>query len=162
MSEPGSDERSSQRGFSLTELLIVVAIIFILVATAVAMIAPTMQTRRLDAAAAMIAGKLTEARINAIKRNTQTNLTFDVTNRTVQVQTAAGVNIGVAEKLPADIGLSVAPVAVGAPRITFDSLGRLQTAAPPTVTLQASQAGKRKTVQVSAVGKIAVGAMTSY
>lgn len=156
------NEHDSQRGFSLTEMLVVAAIIFVIVATAIAVIAPTMQMRRLDTAAAMISSKLTEARINAIKRNTQTGLTFDVTDRTVRVQTSAGVNIGVAERLPADISLAVSPVAIGAPRITFDSLGRLQGATPPTVTLQASQAQKRKTVEVSAVGKISVGAMTSY
>ncbi len=154
--------RTNDAGFSAIEMLVVVAIIGVITAIAVPNIRQGLVSYRLDAAVAMVTSKLSEARMNAIKRNKQARLRIDTTQRTVKVQIAdtSGnfADLGATMTLPPGIDFAGTPPA----EITFSSLGRSTATANLTWTLQAAQIQKRKNVTVSPVGKVVVGAMVNY
>jgi prepilin-type N-terminal cleavage/methylation domain-containing protein len=80
-------ERNSERGFSLIEMLIVIAIIMIIAAMAIVQLQPSLQRNRANAAMAQVKNSLRQGREAAISDR-----------RTVQVQffTGAPCNVGTA------------------------------------------------------------------
>ena len=148
----------------MMELLIVIAVVAILLAIALPNVNRTLALQRLDTSTSILASKLADARMNAIKRNRPAWVAIDPTNRTVQIQTRdndnAIINLGAAEALPSGVDFT-APTA--AAQITFDSLGRLPTGtAAWTVTLRGAQNTKRKSLSVSIAGKVTVANMIDY
>src|SRR5271155_2465926 len=83
----GRRERSSQRGFSLIEMLIVIAIIMIIAGMAIVQLQPSLQRNRANAAMAQVKNALRQGREAAISDR-----------RTVQVQffTGAPCQVGTA------------------------------------------------------------------
>jgi type IV fimbrial biogenesis protein FimT len=142
----------NERGVSLLEILVVVAITGVVVAFAIPQVSRSLELQKLDTASARVSSKLSEARANAIKRNTLAKLNITAGSNTMQCATAA-ITIGPVETLPDGITFSTGSPA----NVTFDSLGRLNTTAQ-TVTLQ-SPSGKSKTISISVKGEITVGAM---
>jgi len=144
---------SKEGGASLLELLIVLGIVGVAVAIAAGRIGPTLELQRLDTASSMVASKLAEARMTAIKRNQLGKLHIDAGLTTMQV-TSPDTAVGPVETLPRNIIFTTSTPGT----IIFDSLGRLNTPAK-TVILQ-SQSGRTKTVLISAVGEITIGPMS--
>ena len=144
--------RTVDRGFSLFELMIVLAIAGILVMFLVPNVTQTLQTLRLDGSASMIYNKAKEARINAIKRNREAWLSIDTTGGEVQVQTTddtpATIDVGI-------VGLLQNTVTFGSgspTEVRFDSMGR------PTVvrTIVLETTDMSKTITISATGRVQV------
>jgi len=154
--EGGVGTSNGERGFSIIEIIVVLVVIAIMVAIAVPGTIKQLQAYRLQNSAAVLAGKLDEARMNAIKRNRTVWLRIDKTARTEQIRsnTPLGVvyDIGYPELLWQEINLD-APDSV---EVAFDSLGRYASG-PPTVVLLESNLSKRKNVMISPAGKVTVG-----
>lgn len=150
----GSAIDSSAGGISVIELLCAVTVIVVVMAIAVPSISKQLDIYRLDTSASLIAGKMREARMNAIKRNRQTWLALDASARTLKVQTtdasnpSVTVNLGQQEFLPLRIGFSGNPPS----QISFDSMGR--PLATQTIILTGTNSGSQKTITVSAAGRI--------
>lgn len=159
-----SGKRSRQRGFSILNLVIVVSVVGVLSAIALPSVSSTLQLHRLDTSASIMASKLSEARMQAIKRNRQVWLLVDPANQTMRLQTTdnsgSTINLGAAETLSQGVSF-VSPSAQT--QLRFDSLGRLPAGtAAWTITLQGAQNTKRKNVTISITGTINLGNMTSY
>ena len=151
-------------GFTVLEILIVVAVIGILLAIAIPNITRTLELHRLDTSASILASRLADARMNAIKRNRQAWVRIDPTNRTLQLQTTndagATINLGVAEALPDGVDFTSPWIAT---EIRFDGVGRLPTGtAAWTITLRGVRQTKRKSLSVTGIGKVTVANMIDY
>lgn len=143
-----------QRGFSLLEALCVAAFALIISALVAPQIKRTVQLYRLSAATSIVMAKLSDARMNAIKRNRTVFLTINRTARTVQVQFTNGgttTNVGGALILPGAVSFA----ATGPTSITYNSLGQLTTTAQ-TLTINGEQSGESKTITISATGRVTV------
>ncbi len=110
-----------------------------------------MRRHRLQASASMIAGKLTEARINALKRNRATWLLVDVDARRVQVQTTGAG--GVAENLgePGDLSEGVTFGTVPE-QVDYDAMGR--TTAVQSIEVTAGAQARTVTVRLTGAATI--------
>jgi type II secretory pathway pseudopilin PulG len=154
----GSNKKSPtvldrQEGHSLLELMIVVAMVTVITGYSVIQFGRAVELTRLDSAAARVASKLMDARMNAIKRNAQGTLSISTGSGTMRVNCPGSTPVGALEPLSPGISFASSTPAT----ITFDSLGRL-SAANQTVTLR-STAGRTKTVTVNAMGKITINNM---
>jgi len=147
---------NGERGFSIIEIFVVGVVISIMVAIAVPSSIRQLQAYRLQNSAALLAGKLDEARMNAIKRNRTVWLRIDKNARTEQIRSNTPLNvvfdIGYPELLSQEINLDAADSV----EVAFDSLGRYASG-PPTVVLIESNLSKRKNVMISPAGKVTVG-----
>ena len=147
--------RRTPRGFSLLELLIVVGLIGVITALAVPSVVRTLDTYGLDSDTSMLRAKLTEARMNAIKRNRQAWLAIDTGSGTVTVQSTTGnpattINVGTVGYMDPRVAFS----GTNPTEVRFDSMGR--PTATQTITVRATRTGLQRTVAVSAAGKITV------
>ena len=138
------------RGFSFIEVLVGVTVLAIIVVFAMQSFMTAMDNYRLDSSARRVVDKLQDARINAIKRNSQVWLAINTGARTFQVQTAGPLDIGSAALLETGVDFTTP---TNTP-ITFNSLGRPTPAAVRTVTLRSSYSAQTKTVTVSATGRV--------
>jgi Tfp pilus assembly protein FimT len=142
-------------GFGLLEIFVVAAIVLAVLLLTIPSVIRTLDIYSLDVSAAMLKGKLLEARINAVKRNRQSWLSVNTTDGTVIVQSTEGspavtVDVGTAGWLSDGVSfISGTPS-----QVTFDSLGR--PTSPQTVTLRASQSSLQRVVSVSVSGKVSV------
>ena|SRR5260221_14709644 len=71
--------KDTQAGFSLVELIVVLALILIIVAVSIPSITQTINNYRLDAAGHAVASLLQQTRIQAVKTNTPYYAQFDTT-----------------------------------------------------------------------------------
>ena len=153
-----------QQGLTIMELVIMIGLVGVVSAVAIPNVGRTLDLHRVDTATSLLAGKLSEARMNAIKRNRQAWVAIDPGNRTVRVQTTntagATINVGASETLPPGVNFG-SPSTVT--QVRFDSLGRLPTGTPAwTLTLRGAQNTQQKSVTISAAGRINVTNMSSY
>jgi type IV fimbrial biogenesis protein FimT len=146
---------SSPAGFTLLELMLVVALGMVIMGIALPNLRSMNETYRLSTAAVTVASKVHQARTNALKRNRPTWVLINGTARTVQVQSAdAGgvVNIDGAEFLPTGIVFASGP---GTVMVTFDSMGR-PVNPPQTIQLlqPSSGLGMTRTITVTSTGRV--------
>jgi prepilin-type N-terminal cleavage/methylation domain-containing protein len=84
--------RLAQRGFSMTELLVVVSIILILVAVALVTMVPTVQTSRANAGMEMVLGEMRRAHERAIDERWIYRVTFVPPNQ-IQLDVGQVANV---------------------------------------------------------------------
>jgi prepilin-type N-terminal cleavage/methylation domain-containing protein len=149
-----SGSGSGERGFSMIELIIVALIVAIMITASIPAIQRNLQLYRLESASGLVASRLMEARMVAIKRNRRASVTFNASLNTLEISSindsGQNVIIGSAISLPQDVTLLVSPTN----SISFTSLGRNQSNNDTNITLTHTRANYCKTVAVSAVGKI--------
>lgn len=150
----------SEKGFSLPEILVVSLIAAILCIIAIPQLSASLKLNRINTLNSAIASKLAEARIQAIKRNSQVSLKINFQNRKIWIE-AGGAQIGGSENYTPENIIQCSPSAnLTQETITFNSFGNLQTT-PLTIKVSDIGVNRSKTVQVSLSGKITVGGMTA-
>lgn len=148
--------RRNQDGFTLTELMIALGVIVVVSAIAIPGIVATLESYRLETTTSVIEGKLVDTRLNAIKRNRQVWLKFNLGGGSFEIETTdpdnpgQNINLGGTQYLPTGVSFE----ASSPTQITFTSLGR--PTAPSTVTLKAAESGDQKSIAVSATGRIQI------
>jgi len=150
----------SEKGFSIPEVLIVFLIAAILCIIALPQLSASLKLNRINTLNAVIATKLAEARIQAIKRNSQVSLKINSQNRKIWIE-SGGTQIGGSENYTSENIIQCSPSTnLTQETITFNSFGNLQTS-PTTIKIINTTLNRSKTVQVSLSGKVTVGGMTS-
>jgi len=142
-----------RRGFTIVELVVALTILIVLAAIAIPNVQGVLDSYRLQSATSLVASKLGEARIQALKRNRETWLHLDSASGLVQVQTTAPggkiVDVGPAGLLPQGVRF-VSP----APTLAFDSVGRPTNPPPRTIEVEIVRTQARRAVTVSPSGTV--------
>ena len=150
ISQDRAVRKSAESGFSLVELIVVMAIVAIVSMIAIPSVRAALETHRLQGSAYMVASKLMEARGNALKRNRDCSLQIIAAERRVQVQTAGPIDVGGPGFLSTGVNFVAPPAS-----IPFDSMGRPTNPPPQILTLQ-STSGRQVTVTVTPTGRVRV------
>jgi prepilin-type N-terminal cleavage/methylation domain-containing protein len=152
----GSRLRQS-RGFSLIEILFVVALIGVLAGMAAGSIVTTRRSYQIYTAGVTFANRLSEARTHAIKRNRPIAVTLDGTAQTLTTTyTPPGgtpVRIAGPEYLPSGVVFDLNGAATLV--VTFDSMGRPLNP-PQTFTLRQTSTARTRTISVLSTGRVTV------
>jgi prepilin-type N-terminal cleavage/methylation domain-containing protein len=129
MARHASSPTRRERGFSLVELLIVVAIVVILAAVAAPNIGQYIRNYKIKGAAQLVAGELQAARSRAIMSNANAGVSFVVVDfqsyRIVQedVEVGGEGRLGALRKLPLGITFVVSGLSDPGPTLRFQRLG---------------------------------------
>lgn len=149
--------RRSVAGFSLIEIIIVLAIVGVVIAIAIPNIRSAQQGFQMSTGTANAANRLAEARMEAVKRNRQIDVTIDAATRSLltTVTDAGGVvnTLAGPEYLPASVVYDLGGAANM--QITFDSMGRPLNP-PQVVTLRTDGGGLVRVVTVLSTGRVTV------
>ena len=140
-------------GFTLVEMMLVVALGAVLAGIAVPNLLTLNRTYRLSTASAAVAGKVHQARTNALKRNRQAWVRVDGAAGTVQVQIAGAggaEDIGGPEFLPQGVTFATGAATT---TLTFDAMGRPLNP-PQTIQLLVAGSGLARTVTVTSTGRV--------
>jgi len=141
-------------GFSLIEVLIVLIIIAILVVAALPQIQQSLRLYRVETASGLLANRLTEARLTAIKYNRAAWLEINTTSKSFEVWTTDKNNQPVRTRLAVPISDDVSIVSGSPSRITFNSLGRNQSNSNEIIKFKLANSSFCRQVSVSIVGNI--------
>jgi prepilin-type N-terminal cleavage/methylation domain-containing protein len=121
-----------QRGFSLTEMLIVVAIVAIMAAVALPNIGHYIRNYRIKGAAQLVAGELNAARSKAIMSNTNLGVSFVTVDRDTfrfvqedirKTDDPQGLRLSGLKRLPTGVIFVPTTLANGGPTLRFQRLG---------------------------------------
>lgn len=142
---------AGQPGFTLTELLLVVAVIGILASLAAPSFSQLIKSQRMKSMATDINASLTLARSEAIKRNRDVTLSPTTagsweTGWQIADPDHAGNNI---EVHPAIAGLT----ATGPDSVTYRSSGRIQGSVAPAFNISAAGVSDQRCVSVDLSGR---------
>ena len=119
--------RRREQGFSLVEMLIVVAIIATMAAVALPSIGQYMRNYRIKAAAQQVAGQMQTARGKAVSTNTNSGVSFFIVDadsyRFVQEDLTTAEPRSTLQDLPLGVRFVVATAANSTASIRFDRMG---------------------------------------
>jgi prepilin-type N-terminal cleavage/methylation domain-containing protein len=144
----------NEKGFSLIELIIVCLVISILATASIPSIQRSLQLYRLESAAGLLANRLTEAKLTAIKRNRAASLQINSTRKTLEVWTTneSGQSIRTGQTIPIPSDISIVS---GSPSsVSFGSLGRNQANTNSVIRFNLPNTSYCRSVTVSAIGNI--------
>ena len=143
-------------GFTLLELMLVVAIGMVIAGIALPNLLTMNRTYRLASASSTVASKVHQARANALKRNRPSWVLVDGAAGTVQVQsTGAGgvtVNVGGADPIPQGV---IFGTGAAQATLTFDSMGRPLNP-PQSIQLRITGSGLTRTITVTSTGRVTI------
>ena len=148
----GNDRMTSrENGFSLTELMIVGALIAVMAAVAIPSIAGATRQYAVTTASQQVASAIRAARVQAVGRNQLLHVDFDAAAGTFQVQDAGDAAVGSLFTLP--VGTQFVDADTD---IEFSTSGRLSTPAlaPITVVVGNGDANLNRTITVTASGRV--------
>lgn len=149
-------KRSRAAGYTMIEVTIIVAIVFVLVAFAMPSMFSTINLYRLNDAAGSAAGVIQSTRFQAIMQGYPFQLTFSAANNTFQIAsepmgTSSFVNVGGA------VPLSGSPITLSAGTVLqFKPNGSISATSGNSETFQISYTGRTKTITVSNYGSVTV------
>jgi len=158
-------QASSLRGFTLLELLLVVAMLGILGSIASLQLAPLLSSVRLDSGARQVASDLQAARMKAIVQNRRFRVTFRPSTKDYVVDAeAAGAwrrhNLHSHDPGVADDALIALPVGVGITAVNSGGdvifVPRGHVDGGITITLGAATGGDAKRVVVNLAGRVRI------
>jgi prepilin-type N-terminal cleavage/methylation domain-containing protein len=135
--------RGLRRGFTITEVAVVLGLIGILTASAVSRVAGVRQSVGLETATQQLAGELRKAQIEATRRNRSVGFTR-IDSSTYKIDFGGVQSLGTGVVFDASVPT----------RVEFAAFGPPNTGAA-TMTLKAG--GRRKTVKVESSGFLRVG-----
>lgn len=138
------------KGFSIIELMVVVAILAILTAIAAPSFRELIASQKIRAAASAVYDSMVLARSEAIKRNAVVSISSADLANGWSVNLADGTSVRSQEAFS---GLTFSP---SAPALAYTGLGRLQSNATTTVTISGSGTTKEWTVRIEASGRVCV------
>ena len=154
-------QAENNKGFSLPEVLIVVLTAAIVAVAALPQLFSSLQLNRIQTASSLIASKLAEAKMIAVKQNRNVSFVLDETNSRVWIEANSTV-IGNVENLPMGIKIKISPNTLATTEyVTFSSMGALTTS-PPTILPYYEAKRLELPVTVSVSGKIALGNVRTY
>ena len=154
---PAGQRAWSAAGFSLIELLFVVAILLIVSVMAIPLISNVMDAYRLRAAVASVTGAIQSTRYQAISGGYPYQVIFDKAASTFQVQSDPAIsgtfsNVG----NPVPLSSSAYPVVLGNNTTLRFRPSGIVTATAGSTTLTLTHGAKTETIQVSSYGNIKV------
>ncbi|HQP29028.1 MAG: GspH/FimT family pseudopilin [Syntrophales bacterium] len=140
-------------GFSLVELIIVVAIMAILSTLAVPSLQTYMAQRRLNGAARLVMSDLMNARMLAVTQNRNVQVSFPTSAAATYTYDATSAALS----RNIQTGFDYHDVTVAAATSpTFVSSGRLSNTVGIAIALASSTLGRTKTVSVNTSGRVAI------
>ncbi len=144
-------KRSSNRGFTLFELMMLVSVISIVTTMAVPQLRQSMADYRLVSCANLVAIELNSGRAMAISRASVHQVTLDTVNNTIQITDLNDANNAPRMEKFLDPGITFS--SVPNPTILFYGRG---LARGETIEIQ-NEYGNSKSITVTASGKVTIG-----
>jgi prepilin-type N-terminal cleavage/methylation domain-containing protein len=140
---------SQPKGFSLVELLIIIAIVGILSIIAIFQVTPAMQRYRLTGAARLVWGDLQNAKMIALKTNSSVTVTF---NSTTNYSFPQGGGTTFSRNLSTEYS-GIAVTTTGG-TITFTSNGQIPNASGGNITVTVTGPSGTKTITLGWTGSV--------
>ena len=145
---------NEESGFTLIELMVVIAIVAVLAGIAMPSFIGRLPARRLEAAASDVNAAIQVARLSAVKENTSATLQFDVDDESYSITVTVSGRLVKSGKMPAgvdleDVFLSNTTNPAFGGLITFDSRG---FPTPPVDVVLQNTTGTTWTIQVNLTG----------
>jgi prepilin-type N-terminal cleavage/methylation domain-containing protein len=145
-------------GFTLVEMLVVIAIIILVSVVAVPAITPFFKGQRLNKGARIVQASALAARVMAINSRKTRWLEFDSVNYKLSIIDDLSVVVGKVEFLPDTIefGTSTWPMGTSTVTVSFDPNGSADTSTlgTDTVTIQDKQGNTKNLRIISYTGQI--------
>ncbi len=146
-----------KNGFTLVEMLVVIAIIILISVSAIPAITPFLKGQRLSKGARIVQAAALAARTMAINSRKTRWLVFDSINYKLSIRDETGLTVlGKEEFLPSTIefGTSTGTWSAGTSTVSFDPNGTADTSNLDTITIQDKQGNTKNLKIIDYTGQI--------